>query len=55
MPFDAVQVSAGVVAMFVTFAVVLLWGDYQTRPVRLKAAASHQKPEVVEDSRRRAA
>jgi hypothetical protein len=55
MPFDAMLVSAGVVIMFVTFAAVLLWGDYQTRPDRLRAAASHQKPEVVEDSRRRAA
>jgi hypothetical protein len=55
MPFDAMLVSAAVVAMFVAFAAVLLWGDYQTRPDRLRATASHQKPEVVEDSRRRAA
>ena len=55
MPFDEMLVSGAVIAMFVAFAVVLLWGDYQTRPVRLKAAASHQKPEVVEDSHRRAA
>jgi hypothetical protein len=55
MPFDAMLVSAAVVAMFVAFAVMLLWGDYQTRPDRLRATASHQIPEVVEDSHRRAA
>jgi K+-transporting ATPase A subunit len=55
MPFDAMLVSAVVVIMFVAFAAVLLWGDYQTRPDRLRATASHQKPEVVEGSRRRAA
>jgi K+-transporting ATPase A subunit len=54
MPFDAMLVSAAVVAMFVAFAVVLLWGDYQTRPDRLRATASKEKPEV-EGSRRRAA
>ena len=53
-PFDAMLVSEGVVAMFVVFAAVLLWGDYQTRPGRLRAIASQQKPEV-EGSRRRAA
>jgi hypothetical protein len=55
MPFDAMLVSAAVVAMFVAFAAVLLWGDYQTRPDRLKAAASDRKPEAVEGPRRRAA
>jgi hypothetical protein len=55
MPFDAMLVSAAVVAMFVVFAVLLLWGDYQTRPDRLKTPESDQKPEVAEGSRRRAA
>jgi hypothetical protein len=55
MPFDAMLVSAAVVAMFAVFAAVVLWGDYQTRPDRLKATANHQKPEVAEDSRRHAA
>jgi hypothetical protein len=55
MPFDAMLVSAAVIAMFATLAAVLLWGDYQTRPDRLRATASHQNPEVVEDSHRRAA
>ena len=55
MPFDAMLVSAAVVAMFVVFAAMLLWGDYQTRPDRLKPSASHQKSQAAEGSRRRAA
>ena len=43
MPFDAMIVSAGVVAMFLAFAVVLLWGDAQTRPDRLNADSSPEK------------
>ncbi len=43
MPFDAMVVSAGVVVMFLAFAVVLLWGDYQTRPDRLKADETSSK------------
>ena len=37
MPFDAMLVSAAVVGMFGLFAVAVAWGDYQTRPERLKA------------------
>ena len=36
MPFDAMVVSAAVAAMFLLLAGVLAWGDYQTRPERLK-------------------
>ena len=36
MPVDAMMVSAGVLLMFLVFAGVLLWGDYQTRSDRLK-------------------
>ena len=43
MPFDAMVVSAGVVVMFLAFAGVLLWGDYQTRPDRLKADSNPSK------------
>ncbi len=43
VPFDAMVVSAAVVAMFVAFASVLLWGDYQTRPNRLKSSSNPQK------------
>jgi hypothetical protein len=32
MPVESILIGAGVVLMFVTFAVVLAWGDRQTRP-----------------------
>jgi hypothetical protein len=35
MPFDAVVASLVVVVIFVVFAGVVAWGDYQTRPERL--------------------
>ena len=35
MPTDSMFVSVGVIAMFTIFAVVLYWGDRQTRPDRL--------------------
>jgi hypothetical protein len=37
MPFDSMLVSAAVAAMFLVFAGAVAWGDYQTRPERLKA------------------
>jgi hypothetical protein len=43
MSFDAMLVSAAVIFMFVVFAGVLVWGDFQTRPVRQKAVALSQK------------
>ena len=43
MPFDAMLVSAAVTAMFLALAGVLLWGDLQTRPDRLKADTNPQK------------
>ena len=43
MPFDAMLVSAAVVAVFVAFGAVVLWGDYQTRPDRLKANSDTAK------------
>jgi hypothetical protein len=43
MPFDAMLVIAGVVAVFVAFAGVQLWGDFQTRPDRLEAEKSSPK------------
>jgi hypothetical protein len=43
MPSDAMVVSAAVIAMFLVFAGVLLWGDAQTRPDRMKADAHSQK------------
>jgi len=35
MPVDSMIVAAGVVVMFVVFAAVLAWGDFQTRPKQL--------------------
>jgi nitrogen fixation-related uncharacterized protein len=43
MPFDAMLVSVAVIVVFVAFAGVLLWGDAQTRPDRLKAAPAPRK------------
>jgi hypothetical protein len=43
MPFDAMLVSVAVAIMFLAFAGVLLWGDIQTRPDRLKADSQAQK------------
>ena len=34
MPVDSMIVSAGVVAMFALFAVVMLWVDYRTRDLK---------------------
>jgi hypothetical protein len=45
MPYDAMLVCAAVVAMFTVFAVVLLWGDYQTRPSPQKEEAQLQPPQ----------
>lgn len=33
MPFEIAVVVAGIVLVFAIFAVVLAWGDYQTRKV----------------------
>lgn len=43
MPIDSILVSAGVIAMFVIFAGVLMWGDSQTRPARSNFAAGATK------------
>jgi hypothetical protein len=43
MPLDAMLVSIAVTVVFVAFAAVLLWGDYQTRPDRLKAGSSKRR------------
>ena len=42
MPFDAMVLSAVVVAVFVVFAGVVAWGDHQTRPDRLKASSQRR-------------
>jgi hypothetical protein len=43
MPFDAMLVSAAVIAMFAVFACVLMWGDLQTRAAGQKAGAPSQE------------
>ena len=55
VPFDAMVVSAAVVAVFVVFAAVLLGADGQTRPDRLKAGSNPAKIEASEAGHRRAA
>jgi hypothetical protein len=35
MPADSIFVVAAVIAMFVVFAVALIWADLQTRPKQL--------------------
>ena len=39
MTFDTMLVTAAVLSVFVTFAAVLVWGDFQTRPARQKSHA----------------
>jgi hypothetical protein len=36
MPFDAAVMGTVVLVIFVVFAGVIAWADYQTRPERLK-------------------
>jgi hypothetical protein len=43
MPFDSMVVSAAVTIMFLAFAGVLLWADFQTRPERLKSDSRSPK------------
>jgi hypothetical protein len=43
MPSDAMLVSVAVVAVFLAFAAVLLWGDFQTRQDRLKANTNQKR------------
>ena len=43
MPFDSMVVSAAVTIMFLAFAGVLLWADFQTRPERLNAESRSPK------------
>jgi hypothetical protein len=43
MPIDSILVAAGVVAIFVTFAGVLMWGDSQSRSARSTAPVGNTK------------
>jgi hypothetical protein len=43
MSFDTMLVSVAVLSVFVAFAAVLVWGDFQTRPDQLKANAQKRR------------
>jgi hypothetical protein len=43
LPFDAMVVGAAVAVVFLVFAGVLLWGDNQTRPDRLKGDSQKRR------------
>ncbi len=43
MPFDSTLVSAAVIAVFVMFAAVLIWADFQTRPPRQRVVVHSQR------------
>ncbi len=43
MPVDSLIVAVCVVAMFVVFAAVLIWGDMQTRPKQLAQQSSAKR------------
>ena len=43
MPVDSMFVAASVVIMFVVFAAVLAWGDFQTRPKQLAQQSSDKR------------
>jgi hypothetical protein len=43
MPVDSILVSAAVVSVFVIFAGVLIWGDFQSGPMRQQPVARNRK------------
>ena len=43
MPTDSLLVTLFVVAMFVTFAAVLFWGDSRTRPKQLAGSPAARR------------
>jgi hypothetical protein len=43
MPFDAVMLSLAVSAVFIAFAAVLAWGDFQTRPRKTDVPAPRRR------------
>ena len=43
MPVDSMLVAASVVIMFVVFAVVLAWGDLQTRTKQLAQQSNDKR------------
>jgi hypothetical protein len=47
MPVDSILVSAAVVSVFVVFAGVLIWGNFQTQPARQGPAKRNRKRRSV--------
>ena len=43
MPTETAIVVAGIVVVFIVFAIVLAWADYQTRNVRVPNATYFDK------------
>ncbi len=43
MPIDSILVSAAVVSVFVVFAAVLIWGDFQSVSLRQQPVSRNQK------------
>ena len=43
MSFDTILMTAAVMSVFAVFAVVLIWGDFQTLPVRRKTHGISQR------------
>lgn len=43
MSFDLMPVTAVVLSVFVAFAAVLFWGDFQTRPAPQETCAIPQR------------
>jgi uncharacterized membrane protein len=43
MPLDSMLVSVAVIAVFVVFAAVLIWADFQTRPPRQQIVVHPQR------------
>jgi len=47
MPIDSILVSAAVVSVFVVFAGVLIWGNFQTEPARQGPTKRNRKRRSV--------
>jgi hypothetical protein len=43
MPIGSILISAAVVSVFVVFAGVLIWGNFQTEPARAGTGQAQQK------------
>ena len=43
MPVDSILVSAAVISVFAVFAGVLIWGDFQSQPMRQQSRGPQRK------------